>query len=68
MKKNEINMQHVWDKRCSTGFWWENLKKRDYLEDLGVGARVILKWIFMKWDGGVDWADLAEDREMWRAL
>ena len=33
------------------------------MEDLGVGARVILKWIFMIWDGGVDWADLAEDRE-----
>jgi len=38
------------------------------LEDLGVGAKVILKWIFMKWDGGVDWTDLAEDREKWWAL
>ena len=31
-----------------TGFWWGNLKKRDYLEDLGVGEKVILKWIFRK--------------------
>jgi hypothetical protein len=35
------------------------------LEDLGVDGRIILKW---KWDGGMDWIDLAEDREGWRAL
>jgi hypothetical protein len=32
-----------------TGFWWENLKKRDDLED--PGARIILRWIFRKWFG-----------------
>jgi hypothetical protein len=26
-----------------TQFWWESLKKRRYLEDLGVDGRVILK-------------------------
>jgi hypothetical protein len=26
-------------------FWWGNLKGRDYLEVLGVGDRIILKWI-----------------------
>jgi hypothetical protein len=28
-----------------TEVWWENLKKRYRLEDLGVDERIILKWI-----------------------
>ena len=33
-----------------TGFWWGDLKERDHLEDLGVDRRIVLKWIFKKWD------------------
>jgi hypothetical protein len=29
---------------------------------------IILKWIFKKWDGGVDWVDTAQDRDRWRAV
>ena len=28
----------------------------------------ILKWVFMKWDGGMDWIDMAPGRDRWRAL
>ena len=27
------------------------MRERDYLEDSGVDARIILRWIFRKWDG-----------------
>jgi hypothetical protein len=33
-----------------------------YLEDLGVVGRIILKWIFRKWDvGDMNWIDLVQD-------
>jgi hypothetical protein len=35
-----------------TGFWWGNLRERDHLDDPGADGRIILKWIFKKWDGG----------------
>jgi hypothetical protein len=30
------------------GFWWENLREKDHLEDPGVDRRIILRWIFRK--------------------
>ena len=34
-----------------TGFWWGNLRERDHCGDPGVDSRIILRWIFRKWDG-----------------
>jgi len=36
-----------------TGFWWENMRERDHLEDPGVDGRIILRRIFRKWDAEV---------------
>ena len=37
-----------------TGFWWGNLKERDHWGDPDVDVRIILRWIFRKWEGGLD--------------
>ena len=52
------------------GFWWGNLRKRDHLGDPGVDGRIILRWIFRKWDvcGDMDWIELAQDRDRWRTF
>ena len=39
-----------------------------HLEDPGLDGRIILKWIFEKWNGSMDWNDLPEDRDRRRAV
>ena len=34
--------------------WWENRRVRDHLEEPGVDERIIFKWIFRKWDMGLE--------------
>jgi hypothetical protein len=46
-----------------TGFWWENLRERDHMKEAGVDGTIILRWIFRKWEGGIDWSELAQDRD-----
>jgi len=42
-----------------TEFWWGDLMERDHVEDLGEDRKIILKWIFKKWDGSMDSTDLS---------
>jgi len=46
------------EERCVQGFVWGNLRERDYLGDPGVDGRIILRWIFRKWDVGL-WTGLS---------
>ena len=45
------------------------LRERDYLGDPDVDGRIILRWIFRKWDVGT-WtgSSLPEDKDRWRVL
>jgi len=40
--------------------------ERGHLGDPGLDGKIILRWIFRKWD--MDWIELAHDRERWRSL
>jgi len=52
-----------------TGFWWGNLREKDHWGDPGADGRIILRWIFRKWDLGV-WTESSWLRigTGWRAL
>jgi hypothetical protein len=49
------------------GDLWGSQKERGHWEDRDVGEWIILKSILIGWDG-VDWSDVAQDRDWWRAL
>ena len=51
-----------------TGFRWGKLRKGGHLEDLGIDGKIMLRWVFRKWDGYMDWIFLAQDRDSWPAL
>jgi hypothetical protein len=54
-----------WERRdMHTGFWREDPKERDHLEDLGVDGRIILKFVFKELGHeGMDWVCLAQDTD-----
>jgi len=42
---------------------------KNHLGDPGVDGRIILRWILRKWNvGGMDWIELAQDRNRWPAF
>jgi hypothetical protein len=48
-----------------TEFRWGNLRERDHYEP-GAVRKIILR--SGSWMGGMDWFDLAQDRDRWRAV
>ena len=44
--------------RCAEGSGRGNLSERDHWGDPDVGGRIILRWIFRKWEGvvGTGWS------------
>jgi hypothetical protein len=34
-----------------TGFWCENMKERDQLEEPSIGGRIMVTWVIMKYNG-----------------
>ena len=54
--------------KTNAGFCSGHLRERKHLEDLGVdGDNIKINLLEMTW-GGIDWIDLAQDRDRWRAL
>jgi hypothetical protein len=45
-------------KEACIGFWWGSLREGDHWGDPGVDGRIILRWIFRKWNVGygLEWA------------
>jgi len=39
------------------------MREKDHIVDIGVDKKIILKWIFKKSVRGVEWIDLALDRD-----
>jgi hypothetical protein len=63
IKRNElcgacVTYGGVWGRRdVYTAFWWGNLRERNYLKDVRIYGRIILKWTLKNWDGGT-WTGL----------
>jgi hypothetical protein len=46
---------------------WNNIGPKR--KDIYLDQRIILRWNLERWDGGgMDWIDLAQDKDQWRTL
>jgi hypothetical protein len=61
------DVTHVGERRGAYRVLVGKLRERDRLEDLVIDERIILRWMFRKWDGDMYCIDLAQDGERWWA-
>jgi hypothetical protein len=47
----EGRVTHMEEREVHTGLWGGDLREGDHLGDRGVDGRIILRWIFKRWDG-----------------
>jgi len=59
---------HTGKRRDVYGFWWGNLRERDHLEDTRSWEDTIKMDLREVGWAGIDWIDVAQDREKWQAL
>ena len=53
------------ERRCVYSIWWGNLRERNHLGDPGIEGKIILRWIFRKWNvegwTGSSWLRIGTD-------
>jgi hypothetical protein len=66
IKKNEMGgaCSSYTERRCVHRILAGKPEGRIHFENLVVDERMILRGIFEKWDGGLDWISLAQDRRV----
>jgi hypothetical protein len=66
--KNDMGGEHVQSngrRRSVYRGLGVNIKERNYSEDQVVNGMIVLKWIFKKEDGRVNWINLVQNRNRW---
>jgi len=53
----------VGEMRGVYGVWWRKLSERDHLKYTGIDGRIILKWIYRKWEVGLDCNHFGQKRD-----
>jgi hypothetical protein len=62
-------MWHAWGRgEVFIGFWLGCLKGKDHWEDLGIGGRIILRYLRGIEIDEANWIHLAQDRVQWWAF
>jgi len=46
-----VHAARVGDRSGTYTVSWGDMNERNQFEDIGIDGRIILKWIFRKWDG-----------------